>query len=254
MSFTHAICRRPGSDFADGITTSSDLGRPDFATLLSQHAAYVEALRSLGLEVELLDALPGHPDAYFVEDAALMFPELAVITRPGAPARRGEEEAMAPVTARHRPQARIEAPGTLDGGDVLVIRKRVLVGLSERTNEAGIAQLETLLAPLGYTVNSVPVAAGLHFKSSVNWVGGNTLLVSQTFASRPELADFDLLVVEEAEDYATNTLLINGTLITPSGFPQTRALLEPLGLPIVELDTSEARKMDGGLTCLSLRF
>jgi dimethylargininase len=250
MSFTHAICRLPGSDFAEGITTSNQ-GRPDFQKMLVQHGAYVATLRSLGLEVEVLDALPGHPDAYFVEDAALMFPEIAVVTRPGALARRGEEAAMAPVTARHRPQAAIAAPGTLDGGDVLVIGKRVLVGCSERTNEAGIAQLEAILAPLGYAVLSVPVGAGLHFKSSVNWVGGNTLLVSAAFAILPELRGYDLVVVDPAEDYATNTLFINGTLITPSGFPRTRALLDTLGLPIMELDTSEPRKMDGGLTCLS---
>lgn len=253
MTFTRAICRRPGPDFADGITTS-DLGRPDFATTLAQHAAYVATLHALGLEVEVLDALPGHPDAYFVEDAALMFPELAVVTRPGAKARQGEESAMAPTVAKYRPLVRIEAPGTLDGGDVLLIGKRVLVGRSDRTNEDGIAQLRDILAPHGYSVTAVPVAAGLHFKSSVNWVGGHHLLLSPTFAARPELSGFDLIVVPQEEEYATNTLLINGTLILPSGYPQTRALLEPLGLPIVELDTSEARKMDGGLTCLSLRF
>lgn len=252
-TYTHAICRLPAPDFADGLTTS-DLGRPDFQTMVAQHGGYVSALQALGLAVEVLDPLPGHPDAYFVEDAALMFPEVAVVTRPGAAARRGEEAAMAPVTARHRPQVALEAPGTLDGGDVLVIGKRVFAGRSERTNEEGIEQLGRLLAPHGYTVTAVPVAAGLHFKSSVNWVGGNTLLVSPAFADREELRGFDLLVADPAEEYATNTLLINGTLLMPAGFPRTRALLEPLGLPIVELDTSEARKMDGGLTCLSLRF
>lgn len=252
-TFTHAICRLPGPDFANGITTSN-LGRPDFQAMVSQHQVYVATLRGLGLEVEVLQPLPGLSDAHFVEDAALMFPEIGVVTRPGALARRGEERAMAPVIARHRPQASIEAPGTLDGGDVLVIGKRILVGCSERTNEAGITQLESLLSPFGYTVSAVPVAEGLHFKSSVNWVGGNSLLVSPAFASQKPLQGFDLLVVDPLEEYATNTLLINGTLIMPSGFPRTRALLEPLGLPILEIDTSEARKMDGGLTCLSLRF
>lgn len=252
-TYTQAICRLPGPDFADGITTS-ELGRPDFQKMLGQHQAYVAALKGLGLEVEILEPLPGFPDAYFVEDAALMFPEIAVVTRPGAQARRGEEVAIAPVTLQHRLQTAIEAPGTLDGGDVLVIEKRVLVGRSERTNDAGIAQLGRMLAPFGYTVTAVPVAAGLHFKSSVNWVGGNALLVSPAFATREELRGFDLLVVDPSEDYATNTLLINGTLLMPSGYPKTHALLEPLGHPIVELDTSEARKMDGGLTCLSLRF
>lgn len=252
-AYTRAICRLPGPDFAAGITTSK-LGPPSFEKMLAQHEAYVATLQALGLEIELLAPLAGFPDAYFVEDAALMFSEIAVVTRPGAAARQGEEVHMARVTARYRAQVAIEAPGTLDGGDVLVIEKRVLAGLSERTNEAGIAQLERHLIPFGYTVIAVPVAAGLHFKSSVNWVGGNTLLVSPAFQSREELKGFDLLVVDSTEEYATNTLLINGTLIMPSGYPKTRALLEPQGLPIVELDTSEARKMDGGLTCLSLRF
>ncbi|MFN8011049.1 MAG: arginine deiminase family protein [Holophagaceae bacterium] len=253
MTFTRALCRRPGPDFADGLTTA-DLGRPDHGTMLAQHEAYVAALRSLGLEVAVLDPLPGHPDAYFVEDAALVFPELAVVTRPGAGARRAEAEALAPALARHRELFRLEAPATLDGGDVLAVGKQVYAGLSERTNAEGVAQLGRILAPHGYTVTGVPVAAGLHFKSSVNWVGGDALLLTPDFAGRPELAGFRHLVVEASEAYAANTLWINGTLLTPAGFPRTRALLEGLGLPVLELDTSEARKMDGGLTCLSLRF
>ena len=253
MTFARALCRRPGPDFADGLTTAG-LGRPDFDRMLAQHDAYVAALRALGLEVEVLEALPGFPDAYFVEDAALVFPGLAVVTRPGAPSRRDEAEALAPALARHRPLARLEAPATLDGGDVLVVGRQVFVGLSDRTNPEGAAQLARLLAPHGYAVVPVPVAAGLHFKSSVNWVGGDTLLLTAAFAGREELAGFRRLVMDPAEAYAANTLWINGTLLTPSGFPRTRALLETLGLPIVELDMGETRKMDGGLTCLSLRF
>jgi len=251
--YTRAICRLPGADFASGITTSN-LGRPNLAKLLEQHQEYEGALRTLGLEVEVLEPLAGFPDAYFVEDAALMFPEVAVVTRPGALARRGEELAMAPFTLRHRSQVRIEPPGTLDGGDVLVIGKRVLVGRSERTNDDGIAQLRNLLAPYDYMVTSVPVGEGLHFKSSVNWVGGRTLLVTAPFESRTELAGFDRLLVDPSEEYAANTLYVNGTLLTPRGFPKTRRLLDALNLPVMEVDTSEARKMDGGLTCLSLRF
>jgi dimethylargininase len=253
MTFTRALCRRPGPDFADGLTTA-DLGRPDYATMLAQHEAYVATLRGLGLEVEVLDPLPGHPDAYFVEDAALVFPELAVVTRPGADPRRAEAEALAPHLARHRPLVRLEAPATLDGGDVLTVGRQVFVGISERTNREGADQLARILAPHGYTVVPVPVSAGLHFKSSVNWVGGDTLLLTPGFADREALAGFRHLVVDPGEAYAANTLWINGTLLTPSGFPGTRALLASAGLPIVALDMSETRKMDGGLTCLSLRW
>lgn len=251
--FTRALLRSPGPDFADGLTTA-ELGRPTLAAMEAQHRAYAATLAELGLEVELLPALPGYPDAYFVEDGAVVVPELAVITRPGAPSRRGEEESLAPALAQHRPLARITEPGTLDGGDVLIVDKELFVGLSDRTNREGAEQLGALLAPHGYRLHCVPVGAGLHLKSSVNYVGEGALLMTAALAEREAFAPFRRLVVEEADAYATNTLLINGTLLTPAGFPRVRALLEPLGLPIRELDTSEARKMDGGLTCLSLRF
>jgi dimethylargininase len=251
--FKGAICRTPGPDFASGLTTSS-LGAPSLPLMLAQHAAYVACLEELGLQVQVLAPLPGYPDAHFVEDSALVLPEVAVVTRPGAAARRGEEEAMAPVLAAHRKLVRIEDPGTLDGGDVLVLDRTVLVGISERTNESGAGQLARLLAPHGYEVVPVPVAAGLHFKSSVNTLGGGRILVTEGFADRPELARWERIRVPAGEEYASNTLWVNGTLVTPSGYPRTLARLFALGLPVVELDTSEARKMDGGLTCMSLRF
>jgi len=141
---TRAILRRPGDDFAAGITTSG-LGAPDPALMLAQHAAYAATLRALGLAIDVLDPLPGFPDAYFVEDAAVIVPEVAVITRPGAPARREETEPIVPVLARHREIARLAAPATLDGGDVLVVDRDVFVGLSARTNVEGAAQLRRLL-------------------------------------------------------------------------------------------------------------
>lgn len=252
--FTKAILRRPGADYAQGLTSASEPGQPDFARMQAQHQAYADALASLGLALEVLEPLAGHPDAYFVEDAAVVTPELGVVTRPGAPARRAEAEAMAPVLARHRPLARIEAPGTLDGGDILIFGRTAFIGLSARTNRDGGAQLAALLEPHGIRCTLVEVAAGLHFKSSVNWVGDDTLLLTPEFAGRPAFAGFRQLVVDPAEAYASNTLWINGTLLTPAGYPRTRALLETLGLPVLELDTQEARRMDGGLTCMSLRF
>jgi dimethylargininase len=251
--FTHAIVRTPGPDAADGLTTA-ELGRPDFPTLLRQHGAYVATLRELGLHIEPLDALPGHPDAYFVEDAALMFPELAVVTRPGAAPRLAEAEALAPTVAKFRALHRLEAPGTLDGGDVLLVGKTVFVGLSSRTNAEGIAQLAAILAPHGYRVVSIPVPAGLHFKSSVTWAGGDALVLTAAFAARPEFAAYRHLVVPDEEAYAANILWINGTLLMPEGFPRTQAMLEALGLPLRVLDQSEVQKMDGALTCMSLRF
>ena len=251
--FTHAIVRLPGEDFAQGITTS-DLGAPDYALMLQQHQAYVAALRSLGLKVELLDPLPGHPDAYFVEDPAIVTPEAAVVTRPGALARRGEADAIAPVLANYRPVERIQAPGTLDGGDVLIVGKQLFVGLSERTNSDGAAQLGAILAKFGYRYTPVAVDAGLHLKSSVNAAGDNTLLLSAGFAGRAEFAGYDCLILDAADAYACNTLWINDALLMPAGFPSARRKLADLGLPVIELEVSEVRKMDGGLTCMSLRL
>src|SRR5438067_5365108 len=153
---TRAILRRPGPDFAAGLTTAG-LGTPDLAIMLAQHAAYADALRALGLEIEVLDALPGFPDAYFVEDVAVVVPELAVVTRPGAPSRLGEADAIVAALARYRPVARLSPPGTLDGGDVLVAGGTVFIGLSSRTNERGAAQLARLLEPHGYRSRTVPV-------------------------------------------------------------------------------------------------
>jgi dimethylargininase len=250
--FSHAICRRPGPDLAAGLTTAG-LGAPDLALARQQHGAYVSALRDCGLDVTVLDPLPGFPDAHFVEDTAVVTPEVAIITRPGHAARRGEEQSIAPELAAYRPVVHIAAPGTVDGGDVLMVGNHFFIGLSERTNIEGATELAAILADYGHTATMVPVAAGLHFKSSVNEVG-EALLVTRKFAGRPELADHNCLLVPEGEEYAGNTLRINDRLLMPSGCPGVRRLLEPLGLRTTELDMSEMRKMDGGLTCLSLRF
>jgi len=253
MTITTAIVRQPSPNFAEGLTTA-DLGQPDYAVMRRQHQAYVAALQQLGLEVIVLDPLPNYPDSHFVEDTAVITPELAVITRPGAPSRRGETAAIQPILSQYRPLARIEPPGFLEGGDVLLVEKHLFIGLSERTNEAGAAQLGRFLEPYGYSWSTVAVGEGLHLKSSLNYVGGNTLLVTADFADNALFAAYDKIVVETAESYAANTLLINDTLLMPKGFPELRGKLERFGRPIIELNTSESQKMDGGLTCLSLRL
>ncbi len=222
--------------------------------LLKQHEAYLETLKSCGLEVTLLDPLPDYPDAYFVEDTAVVTPDVAVITNPGAEARRGEKDFMAAVLARFRKIEHIKAPGTVDGGDVLQVDNHFFIGLSERTNEEGAGQLGRILQSFGNTWVTIPVGAGLHFKSSVNYVGRNTLLVTPDFAEQGQFSGYDKIVLEKIEAYAANTLLVNDRLLTPAGFPTTRQKLEGLGYEIIELETSEVHKMDGGLTCMSIRF
>jgi dimethylargininase len=251
--FSQAITRKPGHNCAAGLTTSH-LGRPDYDLLLVQHGQYVNTLRELGLQVEVLPAAPDYPDAYFVEDPAVVTPEVAIITIPGAPARQGEQESIAPALAPHRPLVHIEAPGTVEGGDILMVGRHFFIGLSERTNEAGAEQLGRIVAAHGYTCTVVPVGPGLHLKSSVNLAGPNTLLLTAEFAAKPAFAGYNHIILDEEEAYASNSLLINGTLIMPAGFPRTRSQLEALDQPIIELDVSEVQKMDGGLTCMSLRF
>ena len=254
IMFTHAIARKPGPNFAQGLTTAVNKEPPQYENLLKQHAEYIAALRSIGLEMILLDALPDYPDAYFVEDTAVVAADVAVITNPGADARKGEEKSIAPALARYRKTEVIRPPGTLDGGDVLQVGKHFFIGVSERTNHEGAGQLGQILKGYGYTCTTVAVGAGLHFKSSVNYVGKNTLLVTEDFATNEQLKGYDIIVVDREESYAANTLLINDHLLIPRGYPGTRKKLEALGFKIVQLDTNEVRKMDGGLTCMSLRF
>ena len=253
MKFTFAITRKPGPDCARGITTAG-LGAPNYDLLLLQHQAYIDKLDSLGLELVVLESLPGYPDAYFVEDTAVITPEIAVITIPGAPARRGEAPAIESAIRKRRPIAHIQAPGTVDGGDVLQDGSHFFIGISERTNPDGAEQLASILAKYGYTCTKVPLSAGLHLKSSVNAVGENTLLITQDFASQDYFKEYNLILLRTEENYAANTLLINNHLLIPAGFPTVYRKLERLGMEISEMDVSEIRKMDGGLTCLSLRF
>jgi dimethylargininase len=253
MNFTHAIARSPAENFAEGLTTAG-LGAPDFVLMQAQHEAYVDALRDAGLEVQVLEAAPRYPDAHFVEDAAVVTPEVAVISRPGAPSRRGEAELMEPVLAAHRPLARIEPPGTLEGGDVLQIGRRFFIGVTARTNEAGARQLEQLLSEHGYRCALIPVTHTLHLKSDLNAVSEETLLVTPALAEHEALAGYEKIVVKTDETYAANVVRVNDRLLMPRGFPRLRDALGARVPNVVELDMSESRKMDGGLTCLSLRL
>jgi dimethylargininase len=251
--FKYAITRKPGKTFDRGITTS-DLGVPDYALVLKQHAAYMDTLRSIGLKVIELDPLPDYPDAHFVEDTAVVTPEVAIITNPGAPSRRGEEKSIAEILLQYRQVEYIQSPGTVDGGDVLMIGNHFLIGISQRTNPRGAEQLGLILEKYEKTWTTLQVGAGLHFKSSVNYVGKNSILVTQDFAYQEALNGYNKIIVDQEEEHSANTLWLNDHLLMPGGFPNTKTKLESLGLPIIELDVTEMQKMDGGLTCLSIRF
>ncbi len=252
--FTHAVARKPSKNFVQGLTTTVSSEPADYGLMLKQHEAYLEALSAAGLEVIVLESLPDYPDAHCVEDTAVVTPDVAVITIPGADARQGEEESIVPVLAEFRKVEHIQAPGTLDGGDVLQVDNHFFIGISQRTNLEGAEQLGRILQGYGKTWTAITVGAGLHFKSSVNYVGKNTLLVTSDFTATEQLKGYDQIVLDRAESYAANTLLVNEYLLIPAGYPDTRKQLETLGFEMIELEISEVRKMDGGLTCMSLRF
>ncbi|MSR62909.1 MAG: hypothetical protein EXS08_10745 [Planctomycetes bacterium] len=255
--FTRALVRPPAASFAAGLT-SSDLGPPDLALALRQHAAYVAALRRCGLALTELAPDPAFPDSTFVEDTAVLVPGCAVIARPGAPSRAGEtaavRAALRPLFAR---MAEIEAPGTLDGGDICAAGEHVFIGLSARTNEAGGRQLATILAREGLTSSFLDVralAGLLHLKSGLAWLGARRLLALDALREHPALRGWTTIPVARGEEYAANCVLLDERVLVPAGFPQVSTNLRALGLEPLALEMSEFRKMDGGLSCLSLRF
>jgi dimethylargininase len=252
MHFTNAIARVPALTCGDGLTTAR-LGTPYPKLTREQFTHYVNILSDLGLTVTILPAIANFPDGHFVEDTAVVMPEVAVITHPGAVSRAGEVATIEPVLARYRCIERIQH-GRMDGGDVLMVGKRFFVGLSSRTNQLGISEFAAIVERFGYRVDVIEVCDGLHLKSIVNYVGKNTLLLDAANTRHSAFADFEHIVVSKDEEYAGNTLWINDTLITPEGYPATLAQLKNLGLNIITTPTSEFKKMDGGLTCLSLRF
>lgn len=219
-----------------------------------QHQAYERALAGVGCAVRRLPAGAEMPDSVFIEDAALVLDEVAVITRPGAPSRRVETQGVADVLAAYRPLLRIEAPGTLDGGDVLVVDRTVFAGRSARTNEAGIEQLRVALADFGYALRAVPVDGCLHLKTAVTCVGDGRLLINRGWVPAEAFAGWALLDVDPGEPFAANTLRIGERIVYPDAFPRTRARLEAAGIEIVPVPADELAKAEGGVTCCSLVF
>jgi dimethylargininase len=252
--FTRAIVRKPGSTFAEGLTTAG-LGKPDPARALEQHAAYAEELGRRGLDVTVLEADDRFPDSTFVEDTAVVTARGAVIARPGAPTRRGETRAVAAaLPGLCDPIARLKSPGTLDGGDVLQVEDHFYVGLSARTNKSGARQLLNILREWGYGGTMVPMSEMLHLKTGVAYLGGGWLLLTGDLVKAPAFRRFDIIIVPAGEAYAANCIRVNDRVLVPQGFPLTRTAIERAGFDTVALDVSEFRKMDGGLSCLSLRF
>ena len=257
MRFTQALLRLPGDNFAQGLTQAGE-GAPDPALALNQHQHYRAALESAGLALPVLPADPRHPDGCFVEDTALLTARGAILTRPGAPSRRGEVGAIAAALGPALGAAvRIEAPGTVDAGDVCEADGHFLIGLSARTNEAGAAQLAGWLDDLGYRTDILDIRGSrelLHLKTGISYLGEGRLLVAPDFPRDPALAAYEILEVPASERYAANALRVNDRVLVAGGYPATRAAIESLGYETLALEMSEFRKLDGGLSCLSLRW
>ncbi len=254
---TRAIVRTPGSNFADGLT-SALLGAPRHDLVLLQHSTYCQALRNCGVRITKLDADLDHPDSTFVEDTAVLTVKSAILTRPGAPSRSGETTAIRPaIQGFFQSIQEIIAPGTVDGGDICEAGNHFFLGLSHRSNEEGLRQLAGFLGAQGYTSSVVDIRGMdgiLHLKSGVSYIGDNTLVIIQELAGEEPFRSYNQIQVAGEEGYAANCVRVNDRVLVAAGYPRLLAELGGRGFDPLALDMSEFQKMDGGLSCLSLRF
>jgi dimethylargininase len=249
-----ALTRQISSAIAHCELTHLPRAPIDLDRARGEHREYERALEVCGCTVERLSAGPDLPDSVFIEDTVVVFDELAVLTRPGAPSRRAESAAVEQALVRYRPLRRIEMPGTMDGGDVLVIDRDVYVGASGRTNREGIEQLDAILLPHGYKVHAVAVNGCLHLKSAVTCVGDRVVLINPQWVARDRFAHCLSIDVDSHEPYGANALIIGGRVIYPASFPGTRERLERAGVDLVIVEASELSKAEGAVTCCSVVF
>lgn len=252
--FKQAIVRTPCPEMVHGITTSN-LGLPNYQLALEQHRLYVKTLASLGLDVKVLNADSRFPDSTFVEDVALCTGKMAVITSPGAITRQGEQHDLEKYLSTYfRNIEHIKFPGTLEAGDVMMAGSHFYIGISDRTNHEGAEQLIQLLHKYDMTGEKVEIEDILHLKTGISYLEENTILIQNSLINHPAFKDFKMIEVPEDELYAANSLWINGTVLVPSGFPKTIEKIKALGFSTLAINVSEFEKLDGGLSCLSLRF
>jgi dimethylargininase len=261
VHFTRAIVRPPARSFAGGLSSALE-GPPDIDRALVQHAAYVAALRDCGLQVTPLTPDAAYPDGTFVEDTAIVTGRGAILARPGAPSREGEVRSMAECLRNFYADLRgIAAPGTVDGGDICEADGHFLIGVSGRTNEDGAHQLAEHLGRLGYTSSIIDIRANpalLHLKSGIAYLGDGLWVadggIQDDLRFQGRVNARDLIPVPPSEAYAAHCVRVNDAILVAAGYPQMSAALEERGCRVVHLEMSEFRKMDGGLSCLSLRF
>lgn len=254
MLFTRAIVKTPCKNMVKGITTAN-LGQPDYKLALKQHKNYIQALEQCGLKVIVLDPDENLPDSTFIEDACLITPNCAIITNPGADSRKKETISVGKAVQKlGMPLEEIQTPGTLDAGDIMMVKNHYYTGLSERTNSEGALQLNNILKKYQLTSSTITLENVLHLKTGISYLENNNLLAFGEFLTKPELKEFNILKVDPDESYAANSVWINGNVLVPKGFAKTKTMIENAGYKVIEVDVSEFRKLDGGLSCLSLRF
>jgi len=252
--FKNALVRIPCRKISDGISSSGP-GLPDYRIALKQHQQYVAALEKCGVRVYALPPDEQYPDSTFIEDTAVLTEKCAVICRPGVSSRRGEEQKIiTPLGEFYDNPELIEHPGTLEGGDVLRIGDHFFVGLSSRTNREGFIQLERILKKYGFTASPVKLKEALHLKTGLAYLENGEILVAGEFRKKEEFQKFKKIEIGEDESYSANCIWVNGRVIIPEGYPRTREKIEQAGYPVKSVDVSEFRKLDGGVSCLSLRF
>ncbi len=255
FDFTHALCRAPAPSAVKGLR-AGDGPDPDFTGLAAEHAAYVAALRDLGLAVDVLPPLDAFPDALFTEDVALTFPEGAILLRPGAGARAGEvEHIRAALAARHARLLAMTGPGHADGGDILRLADRVIIGLSARTDRAGAEELAVLLETLGRRAEIAETPPGvLHFKTGCGLIDETTILAVPALADCPQFAGLTVVETPAGEEAAANLLRIGDTILVGARWSATQALLSARGVAIRPMATDQIARIDAGLSCMSLRW
>ena len=255
--FKNVIVRKPSKSICDGITSAPELGKPNYENALKQHESYIETLKKCGVKVEVLESLDNFPDSCFMEDVAVVTKKCAIITNPGAQSRNKETEYVVETLKKYYDEKDIhyiKSPGTLEGGDVMMVGDHFYVGKSARTNSEGIKQFIEILNKYDLSGSEVVLEKVLHLKTGVNYIENNTLLVSGEFIDKEEFKDYKKIIIPEDEAYASNCIWVNDCVIVPTGYPKVKKLIEDAGYKVLCTDTSEFKKIDGGLSCLSLRF
>ena len=253
--FTHAVVRQPAKSIIKGLR-AVDIGSPDYDQMKSDHKDYVDALTSAGVAVINLNALDKFPDGQFVEDTALCLPKAVILMRPGAPSRLGEVNEIAPkLRELFEDVYEIDNPGHIEGGDILVTGKEILVGRSARTDENGVRQLSGIVIPLGYVMREVFTPPEiLHFKTDCSLLGPDEILSTKRLQASGCFDGYKVVNVADGEEAAANAIRVNDYVIMPAGFPQTKAVLEDHGYKVKVINNTECAKLDGGMSCLSLRL